>query len=64
MEKNEIIGHSTRPYDPDAKCGLCGTKEDLVQWETPSKMMGILITRIQYTCRSCAKEKGMTIPEE
>jgi len=40
-------------------CGLCKTKEDIIQFERSTEKKGLPIIEIAFACRACAKKEGL-----
>jgi len=40
-------------------CGVCKTKDDVIQFERDTKRKGLPIIEIAFLCRSCAEKNGL-----
>jgi len=40
-------------------CSLCGTKNNIIQFEQDEVVKGLPITKIAFICKDCALKKGL-----
>jgi|WetSurMetagenome_2_1015567.scaffolds.fasta_scaffold1768472_2 hypothetical protein len=51
---------SSMRYEVGSKdCGLCGTKDKIIQFERKSIRQGLPIIEIAFLCESCAKKHNL-----
>lgn len=41
------------------KCGLCGSMDNVIQFERDTKRKGLPIVEIAFICKSCADKEGL-----
>lgn len=41
------------------ECGVCKTKDNIIQFERKTKRKGLPIVEIAFICKSCAEKEGL-----
>lgn len=53
------IGNPSGLRFTDKNCGICGSKDEVIQFERESKRKGLKIIEIAFLCYSCAEENDL-----
>jgi len=60
LEKSKLGNPSGLRFEQGSQeCGVCHTKENIIQFERNTKKKGLPIVEIAFLCKSCAEKEGL-----